>query len=222
MENVKIELLGITKVRDSIEVLKGIDLKFHDSEKHTIIGPSGVGKSTLLRLINRMDEPTSGRILYADKDIKSIPILELRRKIGMVFQVPIVFEGSVRDNLALPYRLKTSNSLPVEGELEDCLELSGLPFDLLNRQASRLSVGEKQRLNIARALVNKPEVLLLDEPTSALDPESARSLIESVRGLNSDLGLTVIMVTHRHEHAELLGGHLITMSKGLVKSVERN
>ena len=82
-------------------------------------------------------------------------------------------------------------------------------------------LAEKQRLNIARALVNRPEVLLLDEPTSALDPESARSLISSVGSLNRDMGITVIMVTHRREHAELLGGDLITMSEGLVKSVQR-
>jgi len=220
MDKVKIELLGIKKQRDSKEVLKGIDLKFYDSKKHIIIGPSGVGKSTLLRLINRMDEPSSGLILYAGKDIKDIPILELRRKIGMVFQVPIVFEGSVRDNLTLPYHLKISKSLPGDGELEDCLRLSGLAANVLSRQAARLSVGEKQRLNIARALVCSPEVLLLDEPTSALDPESARSLISSVRSLNRDMGITVIMVTHRPEHAELLGGHLITISRGLVKSVK--
>lgn len=221
MDKVKIELLGVKKERDSREVLKGIDLKFYDSKKHIIIGPSGVGKSTLLRLINRMDEPTSGTIFYSGKDIRDISVLELRRKIGTVFQIPVVFEGTVRDNLRVPYRLKISNKVPRESELERYLHLSGLGASFLGRDASRLSVGEKQRLNIARALVCGPEVLLLDEPTSALDPESARSLISSVGGLNRDMGLTVIMVTHRSEHAELLGGDLITMSEGLVKSVQR-
>lgn len=220
-DNVKIELRGIKKVRDSREVLRGIDLKFYDTKKYIIVGPSGVGKSTLLRLINRMDEPTSGSILYMGTDIRDIPVLELRRKVGIVFQVPVVFEGSVKDNLIVPYLLEKSGITPDDSELKCYLEQSGLEPDILGRKASRLSVGEKQRLNLARALVCSPEVLLLDEPTSALDPQNARRLIESVKELNRELGLTLIMVTHQREHAELLGGDLITLSEGLVKTVRR-
>ena len=218
---VKIELRGIKKIRDSREVLRGIDLKFYDTKKYIIVGPSGAGKSTLLRLINRMDEPTSGSILYSGIDIRDIPILELRRKVGIVFQVPVVFEGSVRDNLRVPYLLTKPEINPEDSELRGYLKRSGLELDILERRASRLSVGEKQRLNLARALICSPEVLLLDEPTSALDPQNARRLIESAKELNRELGLTLIMVTHQREYAELLGGDVITLSKGLVKTLKR-
>lgn len=216
MNNPKIELLNVQKTRNGTVILKEINLKFISGKRHILLGPSGAGKTTLLRLLNRMDDPSSGEIFYDENNIKNIPILKLRRKVGMVFQIPVTFEGTVKDNLMVPYRLGVISGNADENELEKALELSGLQTEYLGRKASELSVGEKQRLNVARALLNKPEVLLLDEPTSALDSESANKLLHSVKELNEVLGLTVIMVTHQLENARFFGGKIIHIANGTV------
>ncbi|HEX3033679.1 MAG TPA: ATP-binding cassette domain-containing protein [Thermodesulfobacteriota bacterium] len=216
MTRLKIELHKVGKTKNGEVILRDINLEFISGERHILLGPSGAGKTTLLRLLNRMEDPSSGEITYEGKNIKDIPVLELRRKVGMVFQIPVVFDGTVKENLMIPYRLGLITGNSDEKELENALNLAGLQTDFLRRNASSLSVGEKQRLNVARALINKPEVLLLDEPTSALDPESAMRLIHSIRELNEHLGLTVIMVTHQMEYAKLLGGRIIHIESGTI------
>ncbi len=216
MSNPKIELQNIGKIKNGNAILKDINLTFTSGKRYILLGPSGTGKTTLLRLINRMDEPSSGHILYDAENIKNIPVLDLRRRVGMVFQIPVIFDGTVKDNLTVAYRLKIILDPLDEKELQKNLKLAGLQGDLLNRRASELSVGEKQRLNVARALVNKPEVLLLDEPTSALDPSTAIKLLKSIKELNELLGLTIIMVTHHLEYARLFGGRVISMINGIV------
>ncbi|HEY7535247.1 MAG TPA: ATP-binding cassette domain-containing protein, partial [Thermodesulfobacteriota bacterium] len=181
MNKPKIELQKIEKTRDGITILKEVNLKFYSGKRHLLIGPSGAGKTTLLRLINRMDEPSFGEIMYDGKNIKEIPVLELRRKIGMVFQIPVIFDGTVKQNLIVPYRLGVISNTVKEHELTKAIELAGLQSDFFGRKASDLSLGEKQRLTIARALINKPDVLLLDEPTSALDHTTGIKLLESIR-----------------------------------------
>jgi len=216
MSNPKIELRNVAATRNGNAILKDIDLNFITGERHIIVGPSGAGKSTLLRLLNRMDDPSSGQITYDGKNIREIPILELRRKVGMVFQVPVTFDGTVKDNMMVPYRLGVTAKMSDKNEIEKALELSGLGIEFIERKASELSVGEKQRLNVARALINKPDVLLLDEPTSALDYESAMKLLQSLKELNQVLGLTVIMVSHQLEQAGFLGGRIIHLANGTV------
>lgn len=216
MDNTKIELKNVKKEKNGTLILKDINLRFLSGNRHILLGPSGAGKTTLLRLINRMDDPSSGDIIYDGRSIKEIPVLELRQKVGMVFQILVIFDGTVRDNLSVPYRLRIRSNNRDEREMEKALELSGLPVEYMDRKASELSVGEKQRLNVARALVNRPEVFLLDEPTSALDPGSAMRLLESIKGLNEHLGITVIMVTHQIEYACFLGGRIIYIENGSV------
>jgi putative ABC transport system ATP-binding protein len=216
MNKPKIELQKVEKTKNGITILKDINLSFSPGEIHILIGPSGAGKTTLLRLLNRMDEPSAGRIEYDGKDVKAIPVLELRRRIGMVFQIPFVFDGTVKNNLTIPYSLRTTSNHINEEDLIKALELSGLHSDFLLRKASELSVGEKQRLTVARALINKPDVLLLDEPTSALDHATGIKLLESIKKLNEVLGLTIIIVTHQLEYARILGGRIIHLVNGTI------
>ena len=216
MSTIKFELKYVGKSKNGIPILRDINLKFHSGKKYNILGPSGAGKTTLLRLLNRMDDPTTGNISIDDQNIMDIPVIELRKKVGMVFQIPVIFDGTVRDNLMVPYQLGVVENPPDESEIKHVLKLSELNVDFLERKASELSVGEKQRLSIARTLINKPEVLLLDEPTSSLDHASAISLLRSISQLNNLIGITVIMVTHQLAHARSFGGQIIQMDNGLI------
>jgi putative ABC transport system ATP-binding protein len=166
-------------------------------------------------LLNRLEEPSSGALWYRDTPYREISPITLRRRVAMVFQVPVVFPGTVRDNLMTPLRLQKRASAD-HGVLVGRLDLAGLDGGFLDRDASELSVGEKQRVCIARALMNDPEVLLLDEPSAALDPATTRRLIESIVDLNRRLGLTVIMVTHQPEQARVFGAQVILLSGGAV------
>jgi len=216
MKITNIELNNVCKVKNGKTILKNINLKIVAGRKYIFFGPSGAGKTTLLRLVNRLDDPTSGEILIDGCNIKKLPILDLRKKIGLVFQIPIIFDGTVEDNLMAAYEIGAISTPPNEAELKNVLDLSGLNIDFLNRKASELSIGEKQRLNIARMLLNKPDVLLLDEPTSALDNNSATKLLESIKELSKINGLTIIMVTHQLEYARLLGGQIIDIQDGAI------
>jgi putative ABC transport system ATP-binding protein len=153
-----------------------------------IVGPSGSGKTTLLRLLNRLDDPDDGVVLFEGRDVRDYDVLELRRRVQSVGQVPVTFPGTVADN--------------VRGGPTDLLIRVGLDPQLANREADRLSVGEAQRMALARSLALSPDVLALDEPTSALDMANKAGIERLVREL-ADSGLTVVMVSHDPRHAEL-------------------
>lgn len=163
-----------------------------------IVGPSGAGKTTLLRLLNRLDDPDGGTVLCDGRDVRDYDVLELRRRVQLVGQVPVTFPGTVADNLG-------------DVDTGSLLGRVGLPVALAGREADRLSVGEAQRLALARALARGPDVLALDEPTSALDTGSKGGVERLVREL-ADSGLTVVMVTHEPRHAAELADHLIEVS----------
>jgi len=154
-----------------------------------MVGPSGAGKTTLLRLLNRLDDPDAGAVLLDGRDVRSYDVLELRRRVQYVGQVPVTFPGTVGANVGAD-----------AGEL---LSRVGLDPVLAAREADRLSVGEAQRMCLARALARGPECLLLDEPTSALDTASKTGVEALIRSL-ADAGLTVVMVTHDPHQAEEL------------------
>lgn len=153
-----------------------------------IVGPSGAGKTTLLRLLNRLDDPDDGVVLFEGRDVRDYDVLELRRRVQSVGQVPVTFPGTVNENIGA--------GAPA------LLQRVGLDPALATREADRLSVGEAQRMALARSLALNPDVLALDEPTSALDTASKAGIERLIRQL-ADSGLTVVMVTHDPRQAEL-------------------
>ena len=178
-----------------------------------LLGPSGAGKSSILRLLCRLDDPEKGRILLDGKDISTIPVQELRLRVGIVFQIPVMFKGTVRHNLEIAKRFcRLRECIPTEG----LLRLVDLSDDYLERQAENLSVGEKQRVQLARVLVSQPEVLLLDEPTSGLDAISGERIVNLVKKINKDTGTSVILVTHILEQASALADYVVLISEGMV------
>lgn len=153
-----------------------------------IVGPSGAGKTTLLRLLNRLDDPDGGAVFFEGRDVRDYHVLELRRRVQSVGQVPVTFPGTVTDNIG--------------ADTPELLQRVGLDPALAAREADRLSVGEAQRMALARSLALHPDVLALDEPTSALDTASKGGIERLIRQL-ADSGLTVVMVTHDPRQAEL-------------------
>ena len=162
-----------------------------------LVGPSGAGKTTLLRLLNRLDDPDGGSVHLAGRDVRDYDVLDLRRRVQVVGQVPVTFPGTVADNIA------------AGGDTAALLERVGLHPALAGREADRLSVGEAQRMCLARSLALAPEVLALDEPTSALDTASKAGVESLIVGLAAS-GLTVVMVTHDPRHTEL-ADHVVTV-----------
>ncbi len=180
-----------------VEILRGINLVVPTGSLTVVVGPSGGGKSTLLRLMNRLEDPDGGRILLAGVDIASLDPLALRRRVAAVPQVPFMYDGSVLANLQRPFVFRNLPQPSADSvETRRVLDLCRLPAELLPRQARSLSVGQQQRLALARALLLEPGVLLLDEPTSALDPPTADQLGQSLRDIRRERGLTLLMLTH--------------------------
>lgn len=209
---IRIERVGVTKL--GRPVLRDVFLGFEAGGAYSILGPSGAGKTTLLRLLNRLEEPTVGTLWFQGIPYAELSPMLLRRRVAMVFQVPVIFPGTVRENLCLAVQLQHRDGHADSAGLSRALEAAGLDGGMLERGATALSVGEKQRVCIARALMTEPEVLLLDEPTAALDPTTSRRLIESIVALGRGAGLTVIMVSHQPEHARAFGGQVIVLADG--------
>lgn len=170
-------------------------------EVYGIIGPSGAGKTTLLRLLNGLETPDRGTVLVDGEDVGRMDVLALRRRVGMVFQSPALFPGSVASNVRYSLAIHAVPDDEQECRGLACLDRVGLSGDFWGRSASELSQGEQQRVSIARALVSEPEVLLMDEPTSALDPTSSSRILSVVRSLNRDVGVTIVFVTHFMQQA---------------------
>lgn len=188
------EYVDVTVLGDDGPIVDGFSAAVPSDGLTLLVGPSGAGKTTLLRLLNRLDDPDGGSVLFEGRDVREYDVLELRRRVQLVGQVPVPFLGSVADNV----QAGGAGPDDVHGLLERC----GLSAALCDREADRLSVGEAQRMCLARALARRPGVLALDEPTSALDTVSKGGIERLIRRLADD-GLTVVMVTHDPAHRSL-------------------
>lgn len=216
MSNYKLELKNLSLVRGGSPVLNNINLKFKEGTKSLITGKSGSGKTSLLRLLNRLNDPSEGKIYYNGLDIKDMNVIDLRRQITLVPQIPIIFDKTVKDNITIQSKFGIS-PCPSLDQITKTLELCGLSQQFLDKDANQLSVGEKQRVCIARSIINKPDVLLLDEPTSSLDYDNSVSIYKLINNLNTELGITIIMVTHKIEESAVLNAEYYTLLEGKIK-----
>ena len=194
---------------DHVHPLDGVVAELYGGRVTVVVGPSGAGKSTLLRLLNRMEEPTAGTVLFHGRPLPSYDVLALRRRVGLLLQVPTPFPGTVLDNL----RAGVPSLAAAEGR--ELLARVGLPEAFLDRDTAGLSGGEAQRACLARALAVGPEVLLLDEATSALDP-FAESVVERVVRSLAAAGLTVVLVSHDLAQARRLADDVVVVHGGRV------
>jgi putative ABC transport system ATP-binding protein len=204
--------------RPAMGIVNDISFSVERGGALTIVGPSGSGKSSVLRCLNRLVEPTSGTVRFDGRDTRSFDPRELRCRVALVMQTPVMFEGTVRDNLCIrPAGVRGDFS---EDRLGATLDEVGLEPALLDREAATLSGGEKQRVTIARALLRDPQALLLDEPTSALDPPNALLVVETVSRLRAARGLSIVAVTHQPDLVHRLGGGLLYLIKGRVEAFQ--
>lgn len=192
-------------------LVEDVSIQVTDGETLAIVGPSGAGKSSFLRLINRLDEPTSGTVLLNGQDYRTIEPRQLRRRVGLVLQAPYLFPGTITDNLAYGPRQRGEPVNP--GSIAQILEQVALP-GYQDRDIQGLSGGEAQRVSLARTLMNSPEILLLDEPTSALDPAAEQEVEALLIQIIRDQKLTCMMVTHNMEQAERLAERAAFMDAG--------
>lgn len=202
-----------------VSVLRGIDLDVSKGEMLSIVGASGVGKSTLLHVIGALDKPTSGQVIYDGRDVFSMSNGELatfrNRNVGFVFQFHhLLPEFSALENVLIPSMIGGMEPQGAKRRAEALLEEVGLSGRLTHRPGE-LSGGEQQRVAIARALMSEPKVILADEPTGNLDTHTAQSIHELLKRLNHEKGLTSIIVTHNERLAEM-GDRTVRMVDGLI------
>jgi lipoprotein-releasing system ATP-binding protein len=218
-----ISVRGLTKTfrigNTEVAVLRGIDLDIPKGEMLSIVGASGVGKSTLLHVIGALDKPTSGQVIYDGRDVFSMSNGELatfrNRNIGFVFQFHhLLPEFSALENVLIPSMIGGIEPKDAKHRAESLLEEVGLSGRLTHRPGE-LSGGEQQRVAIARALMTEPKVILADEPTGNLDTHTAQSVHELLKKLNHEKGLTSIIVTHNERLAEM-GDRTVRMVDGLI------
>ena len=216
--DVLIKTENLQKSFGKLDVLTGIDMEIKKGEVVVVIGPSGSGKSTFLRCLNRLEEPTGGKILFDDTDITD-PKCNInihRQRMGMVFQQFNLFPHmSVLRNLTIaPMKLLGMSKEDAEKKGMELLERVGLS-DKAAAYPNQLSGGQKQRVAIVRALAMNPEVMLFDEPTSALDPEMVGEVLEVMKGLAKD-GMTMVVVTHEMGFAKEVADRVVFMADGVI------
>ena len=208
-----------TGAQGPVAALQGIDLAIQRGEVFGIIGRSGAGKSSLIRTINRLEQPTSGRVLIDQVDIGQFDedqLVRLRRRIGMIFQhFNLMSAKTVWQNVELPLKVAGVPKAQREQKVRELLELVGLQG---KHQAypAQLSGGQKQRVGIARALVHDPQILLCDEATSALDPETTQSILGLLREINQRLGLTIVLITHEMAVIREVCDRVVVLEQGRI------
>ena len=217
-DNVLIKVDNLCKSFDNVDVLKGINAEIHKGDVIVVIGASGSGKSTFLRCLNRLEEPTGGKIYFEGTDITdpSVNINVHRQKMGMVFQQFNLFPHmTVLKNLTLgPIKLLKKSKAEAEKRAMELLERVGLA-DRATAYPSQLSGGQKQRIAIVRALCMDPDVMLFDEPTSALDPEMVGEVLEVMKQLAKE-GMTMVVVTHEMGFAREVGTSVVFVDDGVI------
>jgi putative ABC transport system ATP-binding protein len=201
----------LSRVADGVSIVNDVSLEVFRGELLGIVGASGSGKSSLLRLLNRLDEPTGGTVFLDGVNYVSIEPRELRRRLGMVTQRPYLFPGTAASNLR--FGPQQRGATLADEAVSDLLAQVGLP-GFTFRDVTNLSGGEQQRISLARALANDPEMLLLDEPTSALDEDAKLGVEQLIRDLATATAKTFVMVTHDREQARRICERVGFMERG--------
>ncbi|QTM99097.1 ATP-binding cassette domain-containing protein [Sediminibacillus dalangtanensis] len=209
-----VRLENVSYTADGQKILKQITGSFPEGKITTLVGPSGAGKTSLFRLMNGLRATTSGNIYVQEKPIEVYNPVELRRKVGVALQSATMISGSVFENLSLPLKLQ-GKELEQDDALE-LLDLVGLKRDSIQQNIKDLSGGQRQKLSIARTLVNRPDVLLLDEITASLDRVSQQDIEELIIRINQNYGTTIVWITHNLQQARSLGDYTWVMIEGEV------
>lgn len=215
-----IEIRNLNKIyNNSFQAVKEVNLNVKKSDFFGIIGLSGAGKSSLIKMINRLEEPTSGEIIIEGIDITKISntqLLEKRKKIGMIFQhFNLLSSRTVRGNIAFALEVAGWEKGDINKRVDELLELVDL-VDKAENYPSQLSGGQKQRVAIARALSNHPKILLSDEATSALDPKTTKSILNLLKEIQKKLDITVVLITHQMEVIRAVCNKVAVMSNGKI------
>ena len=215
-----ITLEKVNKVySNGLHAVKDASLKVNKGDIFGIIGLSGAGKSSLIRLINRLEEPTSGKIFINGENVLEFnkkQLLERRKKIGMIFQhFNLLSSRTVEENVAFALEIANWNKNEIKERVAMLLDIVGLS-DKAKYYPSQLSGGQKQRVSIARALANNPDILLSDEATSALDPKTTKSILELIKKIQQKFSLTVVMITHQMEVVKEVCNRVAIMSDGRI------
>lgn len=214
-----IELKGIVKSFDgTINVVDNLDLVINDGEIVVLIGESGCGKTTTMKMINRLIEPTSGTIEINGKDVKEFEKIELRRNIGYVIQQIGLFPHlTIAQNIALIPKMVKKNPQDILVRVKELMEMIGLSYDdYASRYPGELSGGQRQRIGVARALANDPDIILMDEPFSALDPITREQLQDELLNLQDQFQKTIVFVTHDIDEAFKIGNRIALMKDGVI------
>jgi osmoprotectant transport system ATP-binding protein len=217
-----IRLRGVSKSYDGAQyVVREVDLDVAEGELVALVGTSGCGKTTTLKMINRLVEPSAGTIEINGRDTATLDPVTLRRRIGYVFQGVGLFPHlTIAENVAAVPRLLGWSRAEIDARVAELLALVGLPADeYARRMPAALSGGQRQRVGVARALAGRPEVMLMDEPFGALDPITRDAMQEELRALRRQLGITIVLVTHDMAEALLLGDRVAVMAAGRIERV---
>lgn len=218
-----ITINGLRKIfttnQQDIKAVDDLNLSIKEGEIFGVIGYSGAGKSTFVRLLNRLEEPTGGRVVIDEQEITSLNTNELRlarQEIGMIFQhFNLLWSRTVKDNIAFPLEIAGAAKQEREERVQELIDLVGLS-GREDAYPSQLSGGQKQRVGIARALANRPKVLLCDEATSALDPETTNQILDLLVDINQRLGLTIILITHEMHVIRKICHQVAVMENGRI------
>ncbi|BAI31380.1 glycine betaine ABC transporter ATP binding protein YehX [Escherichia coli] len=212
-----IEFSHVSKLFGAQKAVNDLNLNFQEGSFSVLIGTSGSGKSTTLKMINRLVEHDSGEIRFAGEEIRSLPVLELRRRMGYAIQSIGLFpHWSVAQNIAIVPQLQKWSRARIDDRIDELMTLLGLESNLRERYPHQLSGGQQQRVGVARALAADPQVLLMDEPFGALDPVTRGALQQEMTRIHRLLGRTIVLVTHDIDEALRLAEHLVLMDHGEV------
>ena len=218
-----IELQHVSKTFETaggrVDALKDVSLTIASGDIYGIIGMSGAGKSTLVRCINMLERPTSGKVIVNGQQLDAMTPAQLRaarREITMIFQrFNLLMQRTCLQNICFPMELAGVSRKEAQSRARELLELVGLP-DKAQAYPAQLSGGQQQRIAIARALATNPKVLLCDEATSALDPKTTRQILELIRDINRQLGITVVVITHQMSVVKEICTHVAILDDGEV------
>lgn len=198
-------------------IIKDLSFKIEYEDFVSVVGPSGSGKSSFLKLCSHLYTPTTGKILFKNKDLMEYNPTELRKNICYCFQTPYLFGKVVLDNFVFPYKIR--NKEVDMNRIKYLLKLFNMSEDYLSKDIGNLSGGEKQRISLIRSLIFKPEILLLDEVTSALDVDNTNLVENIINDLNKDK-VTILWITHNPEQSKKYANKLLTLENGSLKALE--